>query len=56
MDAERVVRPYERGLTIKQVVLEDGYLYGTIRGVLHENGITMQSLAPGSGQESEQAT
>lgn len=40
-DAARAVRLYESGLTIKQVMGQVGYSFGTIRRVLHENGVAM---------------
>lgn len=42
-DAAEAVRLYQDGLTIKQVVGEVGYSYGTIRTVLHEHGVAMRS-------------
>ena len=47
-DAERAVRLYEGGSTIKQVVERVGVSYVTIRIVLHENSIAMR--APGIGR------
>lgn len=41
-DAERAVRLYASGLTIMQVVEQVGYSFGTIRMVLHENGVAMR--------------
>lgn len=46
-DAEKAVRLYESGLTIKQVVEQVGYSYGTIRRVLHENGVAMRATGIG---------
>lgn len=42
-DAETAVRLYESGLTIKQVVRQVGYSFGTIRRVLHENGVSVRT-------------
>lgn len=46
-DAERAVQLYENGLTIKQVVEKVGYSFGTIRRVLHENGVAMRASGIG---------
>lgn len=46
-DAERAVQLYESGLTIKQVVGQVGYSFGTIRMVLHEHGVTMRASGIG---------
>lgn len=40
-DAERTVRLYESGLTIRQVVEQVGYSYGTIQRLLHQRGVVM---------------
>lgn len=44
-DTERAVQLYEKGLTITQVVEQVGYSYGTIRRVLHENGVAMRATS-----------
>lgn len=41
-DADRAVRLYESGLTIKEVVEEVGYSCNTVRGVLHKRGVAMR--------------
>ena len=35
--ARQIVQLYESGLTIRQVAVQVGCAYGTVRGVLHEN-------------------
>lgn len=42
-EAERAVRLYEQGLTIRQVTDEVGHSYGTIRTVLHERGASIRA-------------
>lgn len=42
-DALRAVQLYGSGLTIKDVVRQVGYSYGTIRRVLHEHGVGMRA-------------
>jgi hypothetical protein len=46
-DVERAVQLYQSGLTIRQVVEQVGYSYGTIRGALHENGVAMRAGGAG---------
>jgi hypothetical protein len=46
-DAERAVRLYESGLTIKQVVEQVGYSFGTIRRVLHDHGVALRGSGVG---------
>jgi len=41
-DSDRAVKHYERGLTIREVVIEVGYSLGTIRRELHRRGIPMR--------------
>lgn len=42
-NTNKVVRLYESGLTIRQVVAQVGYSYGTIRMLLHQNAVDMRS-------------
>lgn len=53
-DESRTVLLYESGLTITQAEERIGYLYGTIRQVLHENGVEVRPSAveshPGSDE------
>jgi hypothetical protein len=42
-----VRRLYGSGLTIKEVVGQVGYSYGTIRRVLHEHGVEMRATGIG---------
>ena len=44
--SEKAVRLYESGLTIREVVDQVGYSYGTIRTVLHEQGVALRAGAP----------
>jgi len=46
-DVERVVRLYESGMTITQVMGQVGYSYGTIRRVLHEHGVALRGSGTG---------
>lgn len=41
-DAEKAVRLYETGLTIREVE-QVGYSYGTIQRMLNENGVAMRA-------------
>ena len=41
-DVEEAVRLYKTGFTIRQVVEQIGYSYGTIRTILHESGVVMR--------------
>jgi len=50
-DADRAVRLYERGLTIKQVVGQVGYSFSTIRRMLHANGVVVRERGVGKGGE-----
>jgi len=52
-DAERVVRLYETRLTIREVVEQVGYSYGTIRKVLHEHGVVMRATRIGKREAPE---
>lgn len=36
--SKQIVRLYEGGMTIRQVAVQVGCAYGTVRGVLHESG------------------
>jgi hypothetical protein len=42
-DAERAVRLYETGLTIRQVVEKVGSSYGTIQRMLNEKGVVLRA-------------
>jgi hypothetical protein len=42
-DAEKAVRLYEQGLTIRQIVDQVGYSYGTIQRLLNENDVVMRA-------------
>jgi hypothetical protein len=53
-DMDEAVRIYERGLTIKQVVEQVAYSFGTIRRVLHENGVAMRAVGIGERAEPEE--
>lgn len=53
-DAEKAVRLYESGLTIKQTVEQVGYSFGTIRRVLHENGVPTRAAAIGKRSAPEE--
>jgi AraC-like DNA-binding protein len=53
-DTERAVQLYESGLTIKQVVAQVGYSYGTIRRVLHEHGVAMRATGTGKSATPDQ--
>lgn len=46
-DAEKAVRLYESGLTIRQVVEQIDSSFGTFQRVLRENGVAMQASAIG---------
>ena len=48
-DAKKAVRLYEPGLTIRQVVEQIGYSFGTIHRVLHKHGVAMRASAVGKG-------
>lgn len=41
-DADKAVRLYESGLTIRRVVERVGYSYGTIQRMLNEKGVVMR--------------
>lgn len=41
-DAKRAVKLYESGLTIREVVQQVGYSYGTIRKMLHVRGVIVR--------------
>jgi transposase len=53
-DTKRAVQLYENGLTITQVVERVGYSYGTIRRVLHEQGVAMRAVTVGNRTASEE--
>lgn len=52
--AERAVRLYESGLTIRQVAIQIGYSYGTIRTVLHEQGTALRAGGRGNRAMAEE--
>ena len=54
-DAERAVQLYWGGLTIKQVVGLVGYSFGTIRRVLHVNGVALRASGIGKRRKSDQS-
>jgi hypothetical protein len=47
-DADSAVRLYERGLTIKEVVGQVGYSYGTIRTDLHKHDVALRAGGRGN--------
>jgi lambda repressor-like predicted transcriptional regulator len=53
-DAGRAVQLYERGMTIRQVVEQVGYSYGTIRTALHEHGVAMRAGGIGKRDASDE--
>lgn len=46
-DAERAMRLYEHGLTIKEVVDQVGYSFSTVRRLLHASGVVVRERGGG---------
>lgn len=53
-DADRAIRFYESGLTIKQVVEQVGYSFGTIRRMLHANAVAVRERGIGKRVASDE--